>query len=66
MNWFFLAVIGVVLNGAGLSLFGDAVVHRTIEPGGINAWFWTGTFSLILINAGVCCIAEAAKRSPRR
>jgi hypothetical protein len=60
-KWFFLAVLGVVLNGAGLCLFGDAVIHRMLQPDALNAWFWSGTFSLVLINAGICCIVEAAK-----
>jgi hypothetical protein len=61
MKWLLFAIIGVSLNGAGLCFFGNAVLHRTIEPGAINAWFWDGTLSLILINAGICFIVEAAK-----
>ena len=61
MKWFFLALAGVMLNGAGLCVFGNAVLHRVVEPGAINAWFWDGTLSLVLINAGVCLIVEAAK-----
>jgi hypothetical protein len=54
---FVLAVNGLVLNGAGLSVFGEAVLRK----GGGEPWFWIGTLSLFLINAGICCVVEAAR-----
>jgi len=60
MKWIFLAVAGLLLNGTGLSFFGDAVIKKMAHPDALNAWFWEGTFSLVLINAGICCVIEAA------
>jgi len=61
MKWFILATIGTLFNGAGLAFLGNAILHRTLEPGALNAWFWDGVCALILINAGICLIVEAAK-----
>jgi hypothetical protein len=66
MKWLLLAVGGLLLNGAGLSLLGDAVLRKGSEP---DSWLWfdEGTLALVLVNAGICCVVEAAfvKRSPR-
>jgi hypothetical protein len=62
----YLAVIGLLLNGTGLSFFGDAVLQKVIHPDAFRAWFWEGTFSLVLINAGICCVIEAALTKSRR
>jgi ABC-type Mn2+/Zn2+ transport system permease subunit len=59
MKWIFLAVTGLLLNGTGLSFFGDAVAKKTLHPDSLGAWFWEGTFALVLINAGICCVIEA-------
>lgn len=62
----FLAVGGLLGVGAGLSLFGDALA-RKIEAdrrGGAGLprpWFWRGTLSLALVNAGICLVVEAGK-----
>ena len=39
----------------GLCLFGEAVSRRVVQLMGGQAgeWFWTGTLSLICINAGI-------------
>ncbi len=66
MKWIFLAVGGLVLNGAGLSVFGDAVLKKMSHPDELGAWFWEGTLSLILINAGICCVVEAAAANRSR
>jgi hypothetical protein len=58
-KWILLAVLGVSLNGLGLSLVGDAVTRKTVQPDNFNGWFWEGTFSLIVVNAGLCCLVEA-------
>jgi hypothetical protein len=61
MKWFLLALTGCLLNGAGLAFLGQAIVHRTVEAGAFNAWFWDGLIAMLLINAGICLIVEAAK-----
>jgi hypothetical protein len=61
MKWFLFATVGCLCNGAGLAFLGQAILHRTLEAGALNAWFWDGLLALILINAGICLIVEAAK-----
>lgn len=56
-----MAVVGLVLNGAGLSLFGDAVIHKAVQPDYIFGWFWEGTLALIFINAGICLVVESTR-----
>ncbi|MEO0454089.1 MAG: hypothetical protein AAFY98_08125 [Verrucomicrobiota bacterium] len=53
------AISGLLLNGLGLSLFGESVIRKsTNEP-----WFILGTLSLVCINAGICLVIEAAKKA---
>ena len=54
-RWYLKAQAGVLLLPVGLCLFGDAVSRRVVQLMGGQAgeWFWTGTLSLICINAGV-------------
>jgi uncharacterized membrane protein HdeD (DUF308 family) len=55
VRWYLKAQIGVLLLPIGLCLFGEAVSRRVVQLMGGQAgeWFWTGTLSLICINAGV-------------
>ena len=46
---YFLVLIGLVLFSAGICTFGEAVILKYEN----NNWFWPGTISLILINAGL-------------
>jgi hypothetical protein len=59
MKWLLLAVGGLILNGAGLSLLGDAVLRKGREPESW-LWFYEGTLALVLVNAGICCVVEAS------
>ena len=54
-RWYLKAQAGVLLLPVGLCLFGEAVSRRVVQLMGGQAgeWFWTGTLSLICINAGV-------------
>ena len=61
MKWLVLAILGVTLNGAGLCFFGDAVIHHAMANGAAAAGFLNGVIGLVLINAGICLIVEAAK-----
>ena len=49
------AQAGVLLLPVGLCLFGEAVSRRVVQLMGGQAGegFWTGTLSLICINAGI-------------
>ncbi len=60
MKWIVLAVLGLLLNGTGLSLLGDAVLRKMAHPEALSAWILEGTLSLVLVNAGICCVIEAA------
>jgi hypothetical protein len=53
--WYIKAQVGVLMFPLGLCLFGEAVTHR------INGdpWFWWGTISLIVINAGIGLMIES-------
>ncbi len=61
MHWFLKAQTGVLLLPAGLCLFGEAVSRKMIQMTGGEAgeWFWTGTLSLICINAGIGLMIES-------
>lgn len=50
--------MGLLLNGAGLSLLAWAA-YQKFSAGG--EWFWSGTLALALCNAGVCCVVGAQK-----
>ena len=54
-RWYLKAQGGVLLLPVGLCLFGEAVSRRVVQLMGGQAgeWFWTGTLSLICINAGI-------------
>lgn len=57
-----LAVGGVLLTGAGLSVFGEAVGRKNMPFSRVNEWLWLGALSVVMINAGICLIVEAAKQ----
>ena len=62
LRWYVRAQLGILLLPAGLCLFGEAVSRRTLQlAGGTGGgpWWWYGTFSLILINAGIGLMIES-------
>ncbi len=69
IRWYVKAQLGVLLLPAGLCLFGEAVIRKSIQvlaaSGKVETltspgpWFWYGTFGLILINAGVGLMIES-------
>jgi len=58
LRWLSQVILGLLLNGTGLSLLGWAA-HQKFAGGG--EWFWSGTLALVLCNAGVCCVVGAQK-----
>ena len=54
-RWWIYSVIGLVCVGAGMCVFGEALLSKFKN----EAWFWIGTLSLVLINAGLCFIGGA-------
>ncbi|MGB1621782.1 MAG: hypothetical protein ACPHAS_03855 [Synechococcus sp.] len=61
VRWYLKAQLGVLLLPLGLCLFGEAVSRKVVLMMGGQAgeWFWTGTLSLICINAGVGLMIES-------
>ncbi|MEM0965318.1 MAG: hypothetical protein AAGJ81_04080 [Verrucomicrobiota bacterium] len=56
-----LAVGGLLLVGSGLSLTGHAILLKsTAPPDTYLSWIAWGTAGLVLVNAGICCVVEAA------
>lgn len=55
-KWLFFSILGLLLVGFGLSLFGEAVIIKYKNNGN---WFLWGTISLIIINSGLCFIGQA-------
>ncbi|NEQ78984.1 MAG: hypothetical protein F6K26_01545 [Moorea sp. SIO2I5] len=53
--WYIKSQVGVLLFPLGLCLFGEAVSKR-IEG---EPWFWLGTLSLVVINAGIGLMIES-------
>ncbi|NBS54529.1 hypothetical protein EBT23_03035 [bacterium] len=58
VRWLFLVILGLLLNGTGLSLLGWAAHQKFVAHG---QWFWAGTLALALCNAGICCVIGAKK-----
>ena len=61
LRWYVRAQLGILLLPAGLCLFGEAVSRRTLQLAGGDGgpWWWYGTLSLILINAGIGLMIES-------
>lgn len=54
-KWMLFAVTGLLLVGAGLSVFGEAVLQK----GAGEPFFWMGTTGLVLFNAGLSFFGQA-------
>ena len=59
-KWLVESVIGLILIGFGLSLFGQSVIYKS-KGESVKKWFLWGTLSLIVINAGICVFGDAVK-----
>jgi hypothetical protein len=57
IRWFIQAVGGLLLTGSGLSMAIDAGIYKS--QGG--DWFWYGTGSLIVFQAGLCCLIDSIR-----
>lgn len=58
-KWWLLSILGLLLVGAGLSIFGEALRLKMIPEANFTSWFWIGTLSLILINSGLSIFGRA-------
>lgn len=59
-KWIWLSPIGLCLTGLGFSMLGDAVLQKATAKS-FSEWFYYGTLSLVVINAGLCVFAEGVK-----
>ena len=53
--WLVKGVGGLLAIGAGLSVFGEALIRKLNGDG----WFWIGTLSLVLVNFGLCLMFDS-------
>jgi hypothetical protein len=56
-KWMILSPTGLTLIGFGLSIVLEAARLKNAN----EAWFWLGTFGLIVVNAGVACFGDGVK-----
>jgi hypothetical protein len=58
--WLIYSISGLVVIGAGLSLFGEALA---IKIGGAETsnWFWWGTGALVVFNSGISLVGNGIK-----
>lgn len=59
-RWLVFSPLGLALIGFGASLLGHSIELKT-EGAGLAVWFWWGTFSLVVLNAGVAVFGDAVK-----
>lgn len=53
--WLSYAVGGLLATGLGLSLFGEALSAKQRK----KSWFWRGTLSLVVFNAGLSLVGTS-------
>ena len=56
-KWQIFSPLGLTLIGAGISL----TDHASFLKAQGEAWFWLGTFGLVVLNSGVALMADAVK-----
>ena len=55
-KWLLFAVSGLVLFGFGLSLLGEAIIHKYNDS---DYWILAGTSALVVTNSGLCLFGQA-------
>lgn len=60
IKWLRNVIIGLILNGLGLSVLGEAIIAKMKEAPS-SEWIWKGTLALVLINAGISFVGTAVK-----
>lgn len=63
-RWLSFSVLGLVMVGLGLSLFGEAVLLKS-HAQNWHDWFWWGTAALVVINSGLSFIGQAVVEKVR-
>ncbi|MEM6527075.1 MAG: hypothetical protein AAF653_02210 [Chloroflexota bacterium] len=59
-QWSRLSAIGMLLIGMGASIIGHASWQKGTSKG-FWRWFFTGSFGLVVLNAGVAVFGDAIK-----
>lgn len=57
-TWLWMAPLGLILVGAGISMAIDAAIGKSLN----HPWFFYGSFALILFNSGLCLFGDAIYR----
>jgi hypothetical protein len=57
IRWILQATLGLILTGSGLSMAIDAGITK-LQGGD---WFYYGTGSLIVFNAGLCLVIDSSR-----
>ena len=55
MHWLTKGIGGLLCTGLGLSLLGEAIIHKINE----QSWFWLGTLCLVVFNFGLCLLFDS-------
>lgn len=56
-RWLIQSVAGLLLTGAGISMAIDAGIDKMQG----DAWFWYGTGSLVVFQAGLCLLIDSVR-----
>lgn len=59
-RWLIKAPIGLAILGFGIALIGESIMAKA-NATAFSDWFYFGTLSLIVFNAGLCIVIDAAK-----
>ena len=54
-RWYFFSIMGLLLTGLGLCVFGEALIQKINK----ESYFALGTLSLVIFNTGICFVGEA-------
>ena len=55
-KWLIYSILGMILLGLGLSLMGEAIIHKSNND---IDWFYWGTAALATFNTGIGLVGEA-------
>lgn len=59
-RWLWKAPTGLIIIGFGISLIGESITAKA-NATSFSDWFFLGTFSLVVFNAGLCIFADSVK-----
>lgn len=58
--WLIYCISGLIVIGAGLSVFGEALALK-MSNAETSTWFWWGTAALIIFNSGIALFGNGVK-----